>query len=95
MRNKEQKGDLSVQAIARAHVVLLGMYLPEQKCPRWLGFALRQKTIPRERNIGCGDIRSSRTPSRLYIAGVLYSTRESKLRVMQPLPAFPEAQCIW
>jgi hypothetical protein len=37
MRNKEQKGDLSVQAIAQAHVVLLGMYLPEQKCPRWLG----------------------------------------------------------
>src|SRR5437016_1638243 len=43
MRNKEQKGDLSVQAIAGTHVVLLGMDLPEQKCPGLLGFALRRE----------------------------------------------------
>jgi hypothetical protein len=36
MRNKEQRGDLSVQAIAGTHVVvLLGMDLPEQKCFRY------------------------------------------------------------
>jgi len=43
MRNKEQKGDLSVQAIAGTHVVLLGMDLPEQDCPGLLGFALRRE----------------------------------------------------
>ena len=36
MQNKEQKGNLSAQAIAGAHVVLLGMDLPEQKYPRLL-----------------------------------------------------------
>jgi hypothetical protein len=43
MRNKEQKGNLSVQAIAGTHVVLLGMDLPEQDCPGLLGFALRRE----------------------------------------------------
>jgi hypothetical protein len=43
MRNKAKKGDLSVQAIAGTHVVLLGMDLPEQKCPGLLGFALRRE----------------------------------------------------
>jgi hypothetical protein len=42
MRNKEQKGDLSVHAIAGARVVLNGIDFPEQKCPRLLGFALRR-----------------------------------------------------
>jgi len=36
MQDKELKGNLSVQAIAGAHVVLLGMDLPEQKYPRLL-----------------------------------------------------------
>ena len=43
MRNKEQKGDLSVQAIAGTHVVLLGIDLVQQKCPGLLGFALRRE----------------------------------------------------
>jgi hypothetical protein len=43
MRNKKQKGDLSVQAIAGTHAVLSGIDLPEQKCPRLLGFALRRE----------------------------------------------------
>jgi len=43
MRNKEQKEDLSIQAIAGTHVVLLGIDLPEQKCPGLLGFALRRE----------------------------------------------------
>jgi hypothetical protein len=43
MRNKEKKGDLSVQAIAGTHVVLLGIDLPEQDCPGLLGFALRRE----------------------------------------------------
>src|SRR6266550_4171425 len=44
MRNKEQKGDLSVQAIAGTHVVLLGMDLPELKCPGVL-YSTRQHPI--------------------------------------------------
>lgn len=43
MRNKKQKGDLTVQAIAGAHVVLLGIDLPKTKCPGLLGFALRRE----------------------------------------------------
>jgi len=43
MRNKGQKGELSVQAIAGTHVVLLDMVLPEQKCPGLLGLALRRE----------------------------------------------------
>jgi hypothetical protein len=43
MRNKKTKGDLSVQAIAGTHVVLLGMDLSEQDCPGLLGFALRRE----------------------------------------------------
>jgi hypothetical protein len=43
MRNNEQKGNLSVQAIAGTHVVLLGMDLPKQDCPDLLGFDLRRE----------------------------------------------------
>jgi hypothetical protein len=52
MRNKEQKGELCVQAIAGTHVVLLGMNLPEQNCPSLLGFALR-----REDRFGVSNVR--------------------------------------
>src|SRR2546425_13219903 len=41
MRQREQNGQLSVQAIAGTHVVLLGMNLPQQACPGLLGFAIR------------------------------------------------------
>jgi len=43
MRNKEQKGDLTVQAIAGTHVVLLCIDLPKKKCTGLLGFALRRE----------------------------------------------------
>ena len=59
MRNKEQKGDLTVQAIAGTHVVLLGIDLPETKCPGLLGFALRREIIPKGKNTGCQDIKLS------------------------------------
>ena len=42
MRQREQNGQLSVQAIAGTHVVLLGMNLPQQACPGLLGFAIRR-----------------------------------------------------
>ena len=43
MRNKQQSGDLTVQAIAGTHVVLLGIDLSKTKCPGLLGFALRRE----------------------------------------------------
>src|SRR3989441_2037491 len=42
MRQREQKGQLSVQAIGGTHVVLLGMNLPGLACPGLLGFAIRR-----------------------------------------------------
>lgn len=42
MRKKEQSDELSVQAIAGTHVVLLGMNVPQAKCPGLLGFAIRR-----------------------------------------------------
>jgi hypothetical protein len=42
MRDKKQKDQLSVEAIAGTHVVLLGVNLPEAKCPGLLGFAIRR-----------------------------------------------------
>ena len=59
MRNKEQKGDLTVQAIAGTHVVLLGIDLPETKCPGLLGFALRREDHTEGENTGCQDIKLS------------------------------------
>ncbi len=43
MRKKEVNGPLSVQAIAGTHVVLLGMSMPQDKCPGLLGFAIRRE----------------------------------------------------
>src|ERR1700675_1068450 len=42
MRQKGQNGQLSLQAIAGTHVVLLGMNLPKEECPGMLGFAIRR-----------------------------------------------------
>jgi phosphatidylserine/phosphatidylglycerophosphate/cardiolipin synthase-like enzyme len=42
MRNRNENDQLSVQAIAGTHVVLLGIDLPKEKCPGLLGFAIRR-----------------------------------------------------
>jgi hypothetical protein len=60
MRNKKTKGDLSVQAIAGTHVVLLGMDLPEQDCPGLLGFALRREDHTEGEKYWLSDIRLSK-----------------------------------
>ena len=57
MRKKKQNGERSVQAIAGTHVVLLGMDLPEPKCPGLLGFAFDVKITPKARSIGYRDIK--------------------------------------
>ncbi|MBU1424839.1 MAG: hypothetical protein KKH12_00840 [Gammaproteobacteria bacterium] len=43
MRNRQEKDQLSVQAIAGTHVVLLGINLPKAKCSGLLGFAIRRE----------------------------------------------------
>jgi len=43
MRDEKQKGNLSVQAIAGTHIVLLGIDLREAKYQGLLGFALRRE----------------------------------------------------
>lgn len=43
MRNRQENGQLSVQAIAGTHVVLLGINLPRTKCSGLLGFAIRRE----------------------------------------------------
>lgn len=43
MRNRQEKDQLSVQAIAGTHVVLLGINLPRTKCSGLLGFAIRRE----------------------------------------------------
>lgn len=80
MRRKEQSGQLSVQAIAGTHVVLLGMNLPEQECPGLLGFAIRRHDLTE------GEVswlRASKTFASVEphpAKGVLYSTRRHPIQ---------------
>jgi hypothetical protein len=69
MRNREEKGDLSVQAIAGTHVVQFGMDLPEQNARACSGLPCGRQMIPRKRNIVCSDIRSSPAWNRLQRQG--------------------------
>jgi phosphatidylserine/phosphatidylglycerophosphate/cardiolipin synthase-like enzyme len=75
MRNKEQKGDLSVQAIAGTHVVLLGMDLPEQKCPGLLGFALRREDHTEGEKYWLSGYKTFASIEPSPPPGILYSTR--------------------
>jgi len=95
MQNKEQKRVLSVQAIADMHVVLLGMELPEQKCARLLGFALRREdnTEGEKRLLPRYKIVMSVEPS--PTSEVLCSTRKPEPRVIHLFPTFLGAQYIW
>ena len=81
MRNKEQKRDLSVQAIAGTHVVLLGMDLPGGKVPGSArGSPCEERIIPRARNIGYPDIRLSKSVEPSPPPGILYSTRQHPIQ---------------
>src|SRR5262249_50950840 len=71
MPNKEQKRDLSVRAIPGVHVARPGMDSPQQRCPPCSGLPCEEQTLPRERTIGCPDLRSSRAWNRLHSRGFL------------------------
>src|SRR5438270_2630312 len=76
MRNNEQKGDLSVQAIAGTHVVLLGMDLSEQECPGLLGFALRREDHTEGEKYWLSGYKTFASVEPSPPPGILYSTRQ-------------------
>jgi len=80
MRNKEQKGDLSVQAIAGTHVVLLGMDLAEAKCPGLLGFALRREDHTEGEKYWLSGYKTFKSVEPSPPPGILYSTRQHPIQ---------------
>jgi phosphatidylserine/phosphatidylglycerophosphate/cardiolipin synthase-like enzyme len=78
MRNKEPKqpnADLTVQAIAGTHVVLLGIDMPEQKCAGLLGFAIRRTDHTEGEKYWLSGYKTFKTVEPDPAPGVLYSTR--------------------
>jgi phosphatidylserine/phosphatidylglycerophosphate/cardiolipin synthase-like enzyme len=92
MRNKEQKGELSVQAIAGTHVVLLGMDLPEQDCPGLLGFALRREDHTEGEKYWLSGYKTFASVEPFPPPGILYSTRQHPIQgfTWSDLSAKPE-----
>src|SRR5437870_9479852 len=80
MRNKEQKGDLSVQAIAGTHVVLLGMDFPEQDCAGLLWFALRREDHTEGEKYWLSGYKTFKSVEPFPPPGVLYSTRQHPIQ---------------
>jgi len=80
MRNKETKGDISVQAIAGTHVVLLGMDLPEQDCPGLLGFALRREDHTEGEKYWLSGYKTFASVEPSPPPGILYSTRQHPIQ---------------
>src|SRR5438045_7933157 len=80
MRNKEQKEDLSVQAIAGTHVVLLGMDLSEQDCPGLLGFALRREDHTEGEKYWLSGYKTFASVEPSPPPGILYSTRQHPIQ---------------
>src|SRR5436305_3839729 len=80
MRNKEQKGDLSVQAIAGTHVVLLDMDFPEQDCAGLLGFALRREDHTEGEKYWLSGYKTFKSVEPFPPPGILYSTRQHPIQ---------------
>src|SRR5437667_10346773 len=80
VRNKEQTGDLSVQATAGSHVVLLGMDLSEQECPGLLGFALRQEDQNEGEKYWLSGYKTFASIEPSPPPGLLYSTRQHPIQ---------------
>ena len=80
MRNKETKGNLSVQAIAGTHVVLLGIDFPEQDCPGLLGFALRREDHTEGEKYWLSGYKTFKSVEPFPPPGILYSTRQHPIQ---------------
>jgi len=80
MRNKEQKGGLSIQAIAGTHVVLLGMDLPKEDCPGLLRFALRREDHTEGEQYWLSGYKTFKSVEPSPPPGMLYSTRQHPIQ---------------
>jgi phosphatidylserine/phosphatidylglycerophosphate/cardiolipin synthase-like enzyme len=80
MRRKEQSGQLSVQAIAGTHVVLLGMNLPKELCPGLLGFAIRRHDHTEGEMYWLSGYKTFESVEPHPAKGVLYSTRDHPIQ---------------
>jgi phosphatidylserine/phosphatidylglycerophosphate/cardiolipin synthase-like enzyme len=80
MRDRNEKDQLSVQAIAGTHVVLLGMNLPQPKCPGLLGFAIRRHDHTEGESYWLGGYKTFGSVEPHAAAGVLYSTHEHPIQ---------------
>lgn len=75
MRSKQESDQLSVQAIAGTHVVLLGMNLPQAKCSGLLGFAIRRHDHTEGEIYWLSGYKTFASVEPQPAPGVLYSTR--------------------
>jgi len=80
VRHQHQKGDLSVQAIAGTHVVLLGINFPEEKCPGLLGFALRREDHTEGEKYWLSGYKTFKSVEPSPPPGLLYSTRQHPIQ---------------
>jgi len=80
MRKKEARDQLSVQAIAGTHVVLLGMNLPRAKCPRLLGFAIRRHDHTEGESYWLSGYKTFESIVPHPAEGALYSTRRHPIQ---------------
>src|SRR5947207_5753790 len=80
MRKKQTKADLSVQAIAGTHVVLLGIDFPQQNCPGLLGFALRREDHTEGEKYWLSGYKTFKTVEPFPPPGMLYSTRQHPIQ---------------
>lgn len=80
MRKKEERDQLSVHVIAGTHVVLLGMNLPQAKCPGLLGFAIRRHDRIEGESYWLGGYKTFESVEPHPAEGVLYSTRRHPIQ---------------
>jgi phosphatidylserine/phosphatidylglycerophosphate/cardiolipin synthase-like enzyme len=80
MRKMEKKDQLSVQAIAGTHVVLLGMNLPQAKCPGLLGFAIRRHDHTEGESYWLSGYKTFESVVPHPAEGVQYSTRKHPIQ---------------
>jgi phosphatidylserine/phosphatidylglycerophosphate/cardiolipin synthase-like enzyme len=80
MRDRKEKDQLSVQAIAGTHVVLLGMNLPQAKCPGLLGFAIRRHDHTEGESYWLSGYKTFKSVAPYPAEGVSYSTRRHPIQ---------------
>jgi phosphatidylserine/phosphatidylglycerophosphate/cardiolipin synthase-like enzyme len=75
MRKRKVNNKLSVQAISGTHVVLLGIDLPEDKCPGLLGFAIRRFDVTEGETYWLKGYKTFESVEPNPAEGVQYATR--------------------